>query len=127
MTKILLVLAGGALGSLARYAASGLTQKYFSSFPIGTLTVNLIGSLLIGLLWGLWGNANLSVGTKTFLFIGILGGFTTFSAYSLDTLNLFREGAVKMALINIAANNLLGLLLVFLGFLTGQWINKVYG
>lgn len=125
MTKLLLVLAGGALGSLARYAASGLTYKYFSgAFPLGTLAVNLAGSFLIGLLWGLWETSNISTSMKTFVFIGILGGFTTFSAYSMETLGLFRGGEIKLALVNIFANNILGLLLVFAGFLAGQALAK---
>lgn len=123
MTKIILLLAGGAIGALTRYAVSGLSHKYFEgTFPLGTLIVNLSGSLLIGLLWGLLEAENISSSMRTFLFIGVLGAFTTFSTYTLETLNLFREGEIKMAFVNILANNILGLLLVFLGFVVARGI-----
>ncbi len=121
MTKILLLLSGGAIGTLARYGLSGLTHKYFDgAFPLGTLIVNLTGSFLIGLIWGLWETNNIPSGMRTFIFIGILGGFTTFSTYALETLNMFRDGDTKMALINIFANNVLALLLVFIGFIAAR-------
>lgn len=121
MTKIVLLLAGGATGTVTRYAVSGLTHRYFDgTFPIGTLVVNLIGSFLIGLIWGLWETSNISSNTRTFIFIGILGGFTTFSSYTMETLNLFRDGEIKLGLTNILANNIIGLLLVFIGFILGK-------
>ena len=123
MTKILLLLTGGAIGTLARYGLSSLTHRYFDgSFPLGTLLVNLTGSLLIGFIWGLWETQNMQSNIRAFMFIGIFGGFTTFSAYALESLNLFRDGETKMALLNILANNILGLLLVFLGFIAAKGI-----
>jgi len=83
--------------------------------------VNLIGSFIIGLLWGMFENqpaANL----RTFLFVGVLGGFTTFSAYSIETLNLFRDGNVRLAILNILLNNLLGILLALGGFALAKLI-----
>lgn len=121
IVKILLLLAGGAIGTVSRYAVSGLTHKYYDgTFPLGTLMVNLLGSLVIGLLWGIWETANISSQMRTFIFIGILGGFTTFSTYSLETLNMFREGEVKMAIVNVLANNILGILMVFAGFFAAK-------
>ncbi|MBI4378001.1 MAG: fluoride efflux transporter CrcB [Nitrospinae bacterium] len=121
MTKIMLLVAGGATGTVTRYAVSGLTHRYFDgTFPIGTLVVNLIGSFLIGLIWGLWETSNISSNTRTFIFIGILGGFTTFSSYTMETVNLFRDGEIKLGLTNILANNIIGLLLVFIGFILGK-------
>ncbi len=123
MIKILLVLGGGAIGTLARYSLSGLTRNYLDgTFPYGTLAVNLTGSLVIGLIWGLWETSSISINMRTFVFIGILGGFTTFSTYALETINLFRYGEEKMAVINILANNILGLLLVFLGFIAAKGV-----
>jgi CrcB protein len=120
--KIVLVLAGGALGSLIRFYTSGVAQKYVSNgFPIGTLIVNLIGSFIIGLLWGVLENQPAN-NLRLFLFIGILGGFTTFSAYSMETLNLFREGNFKFAFLNIFLNNLFGILLALAGFLVAKAI-----
>jgi len=121
MTKIILLLSGGAIGTLARYGVSGLMYKCFNgTFPFGTLAVNLIGAFIIGLLWGLWEGFRISSNMRAFVFIGILGGFTTFSTYTLETLNLFRNGETKMALVNIFANNIFGLILVFLGFFAAK-------
>ncbi len=126
MIKILLLLSGGALGTLARYSVSGWVHRLFeSSFPYGTLAVNLIGSFIIGLLWGLVENSTLSSNTRTFVFIGILGGFTTFSSYSLETLNLFRDGEIKLALANVLANNVLGLVLVVAGYSAAKALNSL--
>lgn len=123
MTKILFLITGGALGTLARYGLSGLMHKIFSTtFPLGTLIVNLTGSLLIGIVWGLWENNNITSNMRTFIFIGIFGGFTTFSSYALESLNLFRDGDYKMAILNITASNLLGIILVFAGFCAAKAI-----
>jgi CrcB protein len=121
LIKILLLAAGGAIGTVGRYAVSGFTHRIFDgSFPYGTLMVNVLGSLVIGLLWGTWETANLSSNLRTFIFIGILGGFTTFSTFSLETMNLFRDGEIKFAIINILANNILGLIMVFGGFFAAK-------
>ena len=125
MAKILFLLAGGAIGTGLRYYVSGLAYRVFDwTFPIGTFAVNVLGSFLIGLLWGLFdeGNLYLSPNIRTFLFIGILGGFTTFSTYMLETLNLFRDGETKLALYNLLANNIGGLIVVILGFLLAREI-----
>ena len=120
--KIILVLAGGAIGTLARFYTSSVAQKYVSNgFPIGTLMVNLIGSFIIGLLWGLLENHQ-STQLRTFLFVGILGGFTTFSAYSIETLNLFRDGNLRLAILNILLNNVLGILLALAGLTLSKFI-----
>ncbi|RKY51641.1 MAG: fluoride efflux transporter CrcB [Candidatus Neomarinimicrobiota bacterium] len=117
MIKIFFLMAGGALGTLARYGVSGISYRLFNAtFPYGTLVVNLIGSLLIGFLWGFWELEHIPVNIKVFVFIGILGGFTTFSSFMLETLNLLREGEIKFVLINILLNNMLGLLFVFGGY-----------
>lgn len=124
MVKLLLIALGGALGSLARYSASGFAQqKYGGVFPVGTLTVNLAGSFLIGLLWGLAENSTLNPNVRTFLFVGILGGFTTFSTFSLETLNLLRDGEFKLALVNILLNNVVGIVLAFVGLMLAKNIN----
>lgn len=126
MTKIILLVTGGAVGTLSRYAISGLTHKYFDGiFPLGTLFVNFLGSFLIGFIWGLLEAENISSNMRTFIFIGILGGFTTFSTYTLETLNLFRDGEMKLALTNILANNILGLVLVFIGFAMAKGIFNI--
>lgn len=117
MVKLILIAAGGAVGTIGRYAMSGLAHRITQTvFPAGTLVVNLLGSFLIGLLWGLFEGSTLSPQLRSFLFIGILGGFTTFSSYSLETLNLMRDGEMKLAFMNMLLNNVLGIALAFAGF-----------
>ncbi len=124
MAKIILVLLGGALGSLVRYSVSEFMQKYSDgTFPLGTLIVNLAGCLLIGLIWGIAEQGNISVNLRTFIFIGLLGGFTTFSAFSVETMNLFRDNEIRLGIINILANNVLGILLTVGGFVL---ISRIY-
>lgn len=115
--KILLLLGGGALGTLLRYFISGLPYKYSDTvFPWGTLLVNVGGAFIIGLIWGIFEERGISPHLRTFIFIGLLGGFTTFSTFALETMNLFKEGAIKLAFVNILANNVLSIVLVFGGF-----------
>jgi CrcB protein len=117
MVKLLFLMTGGALGTLARYLASGLAHRMTDSlFPVGTLLVNAAGSLLIGIAWALWEQSSVPSYIRTFLLIGFFGGFTTFSSFSLETMNLVRENELKLAFLNILVNNFLGILLVFGGF-----------
>ena len=123
MIKIISLTAGGAIGTVLRYSMSGLTHRAVSGmFPWGTLVVNLTGSFLIGLLWGIFEVQNITSNLRTFLFIGILGGFTTFSTFALESLNLMRDGEMKLALSNVLASNILGILLVFAGFMASKYI-----
>lgn len=125
--KIILLLIGGAVGTLARYALAGFTHKiYLGTFPMGTLMVNLLGSLVIGFLWGISESRNISPNYRSFVFIGLLGGFTTFSTYALETMNLLRENEIRQALTNMVATNLLGLFLVLAGFFLAKgFINLI--
>ena len=127
MIKLLFLMTGGALGTLARYAASGLAHRLTNSlFPVGTLLVNSLGSLLIGIVWALWEQSSVPSYIRLFLLLGFFGGFTTFSSFSLETLNLIRENEMRLALLNILANNILGIILVFGGFyLTRILINTI--
>jgi CrcB protein len=127
MVKILSLAAGGAVGTLLRYAVSGLSYRVSEGvFPWGTLAVNMIGSFVIGLLWGLFETEIISPDTRAFLFIGLLGGFTTFSTYTLESLNLFRDGEVKLAMLNIFGSNVLGIMLVIAGFTLSKIILNLY-
>lgn len=122
MSQLLLVGLGGFLGSVARYLLGGwiLHLAPQAKFPFGTFTVNLAGCLAIGLLAGLAEKHGLfGPSARLFLFTGLLGGFTTFSAFGLETLFLLRRGEPWLALAYVAGSVLLGLLMVWLGFKAG--------
>ncbi|WP_192929976.1 fluoride efflux transporter CrcB [Sphingomonas sp. NIC1] len=98
MPPLLLVMAGGALGSAARYLTGRIALTALGPhFPYGTLAVNLIGGLLMGLLAGVLARIGGSENWRLFLGIGVLGGFTTFSSFSLDVVTLVERGAVATA------------------------------
>ncbi len=119
--KVLLLILGGAIGTALRFGLSSWVQKAcLFSFPFGILSVNVAGSFLIGLVWSLAEAFHFSLLARTFLFTGLFGGFTTFSSFTLDTMALLKTGEYKLALFNILANNLLGLLAVFAGLMLGK-------
>ena len=119
---------GGALGSVARYAVSlGAARWLGAAFPWGTLIVNVAGSFAIGLLAALVtadGRPTLGTDARAFVMIGILGGFTTFPSYSLETLNLARAGAVGAAAANAGLSLVLCLAAVWLGFAAAAMVNR---
>jgi len=125
---VLWVALGGALGSVARYALSGIAVRWLgAAFPYGTLFVNVTGSFAIGLLAALVaadGRPQLGADARAFLLVGVLGGFTTFSSFSLETLNLARSGALAPALLNVAGSVVLCLAAVSLGFASAGWLNR---
>ena len=108
---------GGAMGSVLRYFLQSRVQAVsMGVFPMGTLAVNLIGSLMIGFLAGMFLINPVSQHLRLFLMVGILGGFTTFSSFSLDNLNLMREGHVRIAALYMLSSNVFGIALAFGGF-----------
>jgi fluoride exporter len=116
--NILFVGLGGALGSIARYLLSSWVQVTAKNinFPFGTLTVNLIGCFVIGFLAQLAEARGVFTSeSRAFVFIGILGGFTTFSSFGNETLNLARGGEMWNALANVGMNVVIGLFAVWLG------------
>ena len=118
MLSVLIVGLGGFIGSALRYLVGGWAQGLSKSldFPYGTLTVNLIGCFVIGFLGELAEARGIFTSeTRLLVFIGLLGGFTTFSSFGNDTLNLARSGQMLNALTNVAVNIIFGLLLVWLG------------
>lgn len=118
MLKVLLVGIGGFLGSIARYLMSGYVQQWSRSisFPYGTLAVNLLGCLIIGFLAQLADARGVfSAESRAFVFVGILGGFTTFSSFGNETMNLLRDGEALLAFANVAVHIVVGLAAVWLG------------
>jgi CrcB protein len=103
---------GGALGSIGRYLAAQYVQSRFvaSGFPYGTLIVNITGCFLIGLIYGFAAKTDILSEWRLFLVTGICGGYTTFSAFSYESITLLKNGDVVHFCIYIAASVLLGLL-----------------
>ena len=117
MNKYMILAAGGAIGTLLRFSVADITHKLTGgTFPWGTLAVNLSGSFIIGLLWGIFSVKALSPDLRNFVFIGILGGYTTFSTFTIECFNLIRDNHLKLAVLNLLASNILGIVLVFAGF-----------
>jgi CrcB protein len=122
----LVIAAGGALGAMARHALNAaLHVRYGASFPYGTFAANAIGCLVIGLLAGVLVAERVHLGemARAFVFVGILGGFTTFSTFGLDTLTLVKGGALLTAALNVAANLIVGLSAVWIGYSLGSLRN----
>jgi CrcB protein len=121
MTWLAVVL-GGALGTAARHAINLATTRLMSTpVPWATAAVNMIGSLVIGVLAGALAAERLSLSpfARTFIFVGILGGFTTFSSFMLDSLTLLHTGVAMKAALNLAGQLALGLALTFAGYYIG--------
>lgn len=119
--KIILVTLGGGLGSAIRYLVSlGFDRFGSGSFPVATFLVNLTGSLLIGLMLGLFVRQELGEGWRVFFITGICGGYTTFSAFSAENLHLLQSGQFSLAFIYSLSSVLLGVFAVFLGFYLTQ-------
>ena len=118
MNGILLVALGGAIGSVARYKASGLVLHHTLDwrFPAGTFAVNVLGCLVAGVLAGLAAKHHaFTPEVRLFLFTGLLGGFTTFSAFGLETILLLKRGEIGIAAANVVLSVLAGLLALWIG------------
>ncbi|MDP9474983.1 MAG: fluoride efflux transporter CrcB [Actinomycetota bacterium] len=114
--NVLLVAIGGAIGAAARYLAGlWIAARFGADFPWGTFFVNVTGSFLIGIVLVLVQGGTLPAGARLFVAIGILGGYTTFSSFSYETLQLLNNGDVMPVLLNTLGQLLLGLLAVYLG------------
>ncbi|MDR2344312.1 MAG: fluoride efflux transporter CrcB [Spirochaetaceae bacterium] len=112
----LFVVLGGGIGALLRYMSVEFIKKLFGTpFPLGTFTVNLIGSLLIGFLFAVFEARLLPDQFRLFAITGFLGGYTTFSSYSLETARYLLNGDTRLALANMLLSNLLCLALTLAG------------
>ena len=123
MITVLLVVAGGLIGSVMRYLVGVWVHSMLGNFwiPWGTLAVNVVGCFLIGLIAGLAETRQfLGEGTRALLFVGLLGGFTTFSAFGYETIVMVREGHIVAAAANVGLQVALGLTAVWIGFSVSQ-------
>lgn len=115
------VAAGGALGCMARHGVNRLVHDGWPTlrFPLATVVVNILGCLVIGVLTGLVATGRLPMRTawREFVFVGILGGFTTFSTFGLDTITLVRAGESSQAILNVGIQVICGLAAVYAGLL----------
>ena len=122
MINLIYVASGGAVGAVIRYLTSNFYRFYFPNFPIGTLFINFIGSFLIGILASnLESRGTSYIFIKYFLIIGILGSFTTFSTFSLETIQLVNDKKLFLSLVYI----LLSISLCIFGAFFGFNINKI--
>jgi CrcB protein len=125
-TTCLIVMVGGAIGTLARYAVSTVMAPLSRDLPWGTIAINISGSFLIGLIGTLTlgtGKYALPESARLFLMVGFCGGYTTFSAFSLQTLDLLRAGALGRAALNIGLSVLLCIAAVAAGHLLAAHFN----
>ena len=122
MQKTILIALAGLVGTLLRYWLSELVaRQHGETFPWGTLVVNLLGCLMAGVVFFLaQERLLLSPTVRTVITIGLLGGFTTFSSYGLQTFTLLRDGEFGLGILNVAASNIVGLLLVWVGYVLSK-------
>lgn len=127
MLRFFVVAAGGAIGTLLRYIVGGLDYRFSNGvFPVSTLVVNVTGSLVIGFLWGIVDRFAISPNVRMFIFIGILGGYTTFSTFSLETFNLMRDGEYRIAFMNVILSVALSIVAVFLGYFISKILMNLF-
>jgi CrcB protein len=127
MQQVLLIALGGSLGSVARYGVSTLVYTIAGEgFPFGTLVVNITGSFLIGFVAELIDATLVPSAWRSMASIGFIGGYTTFSTYTFETLTLVREGEVRLATLNVVGNNVLGLLLAAFGIYACRILVKLF-
>ena len=118
MKIIALIGIGSFIGGIFRYLLSQSVQsKFLSAYPFGTLTVNIIGCLAIGIVFGLSEKFNFSPEWRLFLATGICGGFTTFSTFSFETMAMLRDGQYLYSFLYIGSSVFFGLIAVYLGIL----------
>ncbi|PIQ63245.1 MAG: fluoride efflux transporter CrcB [Bacteroidetes bacterium CG12_big_fil_rev_8_21_14_0_65_60_17] len=119
--SVVYVALGGAMGAVMRFAVSNVVLRTMgAAFPWGTLAVNMLGSFIAGLLWSILGQTVGQQRLNALFVIGMMGAFTTFSTFSLESFRLYEEAGLPPALLNVAANNIGALLAVIGGIYLGR-------
>jgi len=123
MQRLIFIGVAGFLGTIARFGLSEIASKRLgTSFPIGTLIVNVVGCFLAGILfYALQERDSVSETVRLAVMVGFLGGFTTFSAFGLQTFALLKSGEIVLALLNVAVSNLVGIAVVCAGYLLARF------
>ena len=126
MPMVLWIGLGGFLGANARYwLGLWLANRWGTAFPLGTLVANALGSFVLGFLLTLAaGRVSVPSGVRLFLSIGFLGGFTTFSTFSYETISMLEQDNWAPALLNLVTNTVLGLSGAFLGIVAARWLQR---
>lgn len=125
MQNIVVIALGGMIGAVSRYVVVLFFQQYFNVvFPWGTLIVNISGAFLIGLFVEMFSAILVSPAWRLFILVGCIGSYTTFSTYSIETINLIRDGELQFAIYNILLNNILCISAVVLGIYGSRVISK---
>jgi fluoride exporter len=121
MQQLFFVGLGGFLGSIARYLVVSEVGRHFPAFPYGTLTVNMIGCFVIAFIGEIAAGRAFPADLRLFVFVGILGGFTTFSAFGYETFYFLKTSQFFLAFLNVLLQVVLGLSAVYLGYLAGRF------
>ena len=123
MKIILAIGIGSCIGGISRYQLTQLIQsKFLSTYPFGTLGVNIIGCFCIGLVFGLSERGNINMEWRLFLATGILGGFTTFSSFSNETVSLLRDGQYWLSFSYISSSVIFGVVATFYSLSCGKFL-----
>ena len=130
MWTVLFLAVGGAIGTLTRYGLNGVISARVATFPLGTMIANVSGCFVIGFIAAVsdpsFGRTWLRTGWRDFLMVGFCGGYTTFSSFGLQTLNLARDGEWLLVVLNVIGSNLLGLVAVYLGWVLGRFVQAKF-
>jgi CrcB protein len=124
MSALLVIAIGGAVGAICRYLVTvAMSRQFGDGFPWGTLTVNVVGALLIGMIVTWVDRSIMTEQQRLLLMVGFLGALTTFSSFSLDAYNLYKNGQMSAAALYILASNTLAIVAVF----GGVWLGRAIG
>ena len=123
MREAILIFLGGGLGALARFAVSkGICARFFTSVPLGTLTANVTGSLLMGFFFSILNASLLPSGYRALITVGFIGAYTTFSTYALETVALLQRKEYGAAFLNFVLNNAASLAAIIVGMLLSNML-----